>query len=186
MICKSPHPTCQPECFNNGAGATLGIVTQVCTGIFGLIHLCISVFHMAKFKLWLQDRSGTFYLTEHDPSSHLDTVMPSLKASLVYNLHREKKFRIWFPFWDGLFAEMRENKTDEVARLIGERWLEIKDQAEDSGILRIMAWLNQSNPDILAAREKILTVLEGIDVYCDKSCLEADGSGVYTQAVTRF
>ena len=44
----------------------------------------------------IQNRLGMFEFTEHNPSSHLDEDVVSLDASLIYNLHREKKFRVWF------------------------------------------------------------------------------------------
>ena len=53
----------------------------------------------------------------------------------------------------------------------------------DAGIDRITAWMTQNDPKILAAREKLCTILEGVDVYCDVSCLHQDEKGGYTNLI---
>jgi hypothetical protein len=127
--------------------------------------------------------------------------------------------------------ERDESCPDHRIKDIGERWLSIKAQAQDSGIHRVTTWLKQKNPQILEARNRLcrggrsafnpkelkndtetlleasVSVkmndtergsmvgwqkyvapdvapgesvlksdfgLEGIDVYCDRSCYEFD------------
>jgi hypothetical protein len=147
---------------------------------------------------YFKSRKGLFVWTEYKAASNLDDEVDSFNASLIFDITREKKLRVWFPFWDGLFEEMRNDKSPENINIqaIGKRWFQIKEQAQDSGVNRINTWLNQEDSEILRARavlcrgghnaealehrgESVLRDhygLEGIDVYCDKSCYTFDES----------
>lgn len=48
--------------------------------------------------------------------------------------------------------ERNETCPEHQMKDIGERWLVIKSQAQDSGIHRVNTWLKQRNPKILNAR----------------------------------
>ena len=141
---------------------------------------------------YFKSRKGLFVWTEYNAASHLNAQVDSLKASLIFDITREKKLRVWFPFWDGLFSEAK--CSDDVRiKAIGARWLDIKAQVQDTGVDRVNTWLKQKNSEILRARTVLCrggnaapTVrrgksvlkdhcgLEGIDVYCDKSCYTFD------------
>ena len=51
--------------------------------------------------------------------------------------------------------ERDQNCPEHHMKDVGERWLRIKSQAEDSGIQRVTAWLHQDDDDILAARARL-------------------------------
>jgi hypothetical protein len=204
LICHSPLPQCSQHCYSSGEpGNILGILTNVFAGICLVYTGLLTVQAMPCYMLRLKNQRGMFSFTEHNPASHLDAEVPSLFASLIYNLRRDKKYRVWFPFWDGVFEEMAEatladgegpgsstygstsnsvqpamsSQSVETANKIGMRWQEIKAQAMDAGSHRVYQWIEQSDVQILAARNILNASLEGIDVYCDTSCMELDAKG---------
>jgi hypothetical protein len=231
--CGTDKAACSELCYARGDGFIYAIVIQVFSAICFVFSMIYMIRTMKVVVEYLKSKSGLFVWTEYNAASHLDTQVDSLKASLIFDITREKKFRVWFPFWNGLFEEMRNDKSPENINIqaIGKRWFQIKEQAQDSGVNRVNTWLNQEDPEILRARavlcrgghnaetleqnkqnlletpvnfwnevndEKEGTLgwqkyvaptvrrgesvlrdhygLEGIDVYCDKSCYTFDES----------
>ena len=204
--CKGGNASCVELCLVVGDGFILGITANV---VSGLVFAYETYSMITTMKIVIQarnDRAGEFFFTEHNPASHLDERKSSRNASLIYDLHREKKFRVWHPFWDGLFEEFSDSNEDAMRKGIGDRWQAIKAQAMDAGLDRVTTWLHQKGthsqkyslscsvftrkcsrvltfqdfgPDarVLAARQALCGTLEGIDVYCDQSCFCVDEEG---------
>ena len=130
---------------------------------------------MPCYKLRVKNKLGLFSFTEHNPGTHEDAEVAAMDASLIWYLSRELKYRVWYPFWQSLIESLDEkDKTSEGAMLV-ERWQEIKAQAMDAGVHRINEWLdNCENDRVMAARKALVDEIEGIDVYCDFSCLTQD------------
>ena len=216
-----------------GNGFIFGIVTQVVSAICFWYSLINMIRTMKVVVEYFKSRKGLFVWTEYNAASHLNAKVDSFKASLIFDITREKKLRVWFPFWDGLFSEA-QCSDDVNIKAIGARWFDIKAQVQDTGVARVNTWLKQKNPEILRARavlcrggnakmleqdtlqkwletpvtfrnevndQKVGTLgwqkyqkyvaptvrrgksvlkdhygLEGIDVYCDKSCYTFDES----------
>ena len=234
--CGTDKAACSELCYARGDGFIYAIVIQVFSAICFVFSMINMIRTMKVVVEYLKSKSGLFVWTEYNAASHLNAKVDSFKASLIFDITREKKFRVWFPFWNGLFEEMRNDKSPENINIqaTGKRWFQIKEQAQDSGVNRVNTWLKQKNSEILRARavlcrggnakmleqntlqnwletpvtfrnevndQKVGTLgwqkyqkyvaptvrrgksvlkdhygLEGIDVYCDKSCYTFDES----------
>jgi hypothetical protein len=90
-VCRTPNPECDAGgCYRAGLGQILGVLTNVFAGVALLAQGIVAIAAMPKMKLFLQNRSGNFVFTEHNPASHIDENIDSLQASLIYSLPREK------------------------------------------------------------------------------------------------
>ena len=103
-LCKTSDPACTEICYIGGDGFIVGITTNVVAGLqlfYAFYNMIMTMPFMLRRK---KEKAGEFVFTEHNPASRLDELFSSLKASLIYDLHRAKKKRIWAPFWDGVCA----------------------------------------------------------------------------------
>ena len=96
-----------------------------------------------KIKNWYQ----VFTFSDTTCGTYL-RIHLAIDATLVWDLHREFKFRVWHPFWDGMFGTLKkldeqqdpDQPDDDTAKIhpltdaIDERWEVILEQVEDAGI----------------------------------------------------
>ena len=110
LKCDTHVHICALECYAAtpvmGPGYVIGIITNVFAGACLLYIWVVTVKSMPFYSLMRKNYRGLFEFTDHSPASHLDKTASSLAAPLIYDLHREKKFRVWHPFWDGVMDEM--------------------------------------------------------------------------------
>jgi len=102
LACGTYDAACTEVCFVNGDGFIIGITTNVVSGIVFVYQFYNMVMTMHFIIEWRNNRKGDFFFTEHNPASRLDTKLSAMSASLIYDLPRDKKQRLWGPFWDGI------------------------------------------------------------------------------------
>ena len=128
-------------------------------------------------------------------SGKLVTKLTLEKHPLDWDLLRERKERVWHPFWDRFFLERKKEASDsskldkltswykgskedrdlhnveggseEAVQVIKmvARFHHLRDQVSDAGVKRVLQWHNQTNPAVLRARRMFAEDLEGVDVW---------------------
>ena len=106
-VCGTDEPACTEMCYVNGAGFIIAIVIQSVNFVCCVYSAANMIWAMPIVVDYYKNKQGLFQWSEYDPASHLSIQVDSFKASLIYDINREKKSRIWAPFWDGLFEEAR-------------------------------------------------------------------------------
>ena len=106
-VCGTDEPACTEKCYVNGPGFIIAIVIQSVNLVCFIYSVANMILAMPIVVDYYKNRQGLFRWTEYNPASHLSTHVDSFRASLIYDINREKKSRIWAPFWDGLFEEAR-------------------------------------------------------------------------------
>ena len=127
LSCQAPDHTCTERCYVDGEGYGLGITVNVILGKYsekGLFALnlhsnytrvlnlqnfspgFVMVFqvmtiitNMEWYKERQRNKAGEFQFTEFNPATRSEPRVSSLVTSLIYDTHREKKMRVWYPFW---------------------------------------------------------------------------------------
>jgi hypothetical protein len=102
-VCGTDKPACTEMCYVSGPGFIIAIVIQT-VNFFCFVYSVVNmVLTMPIVVNHYKNRQGLFVWTEYNPASHLNTQVNSFKTSLIFDITREKKQRIWAPYWDGLF-----------------------------------------------------------------------------------
>ena len=127
MSCQAPDHTCTERCYVDGDGYGLGITVNVILGTssakvsltlnlhskctrtlnvqnftpgFVLVFQAVTIItSMEWYKERQRNKAGEFQFTEFNPATRSEPRASSLVASLIYDTHREKKMRVWYPFW---------------------------------------------------------------------------------------
>jgi hypothetical protein len=106
-VCGTDEPACTEKCYVNGPGFIIAIVIQSVNFLCFVYSVVNMVMTMPIVVNYYKNKQGLFLWTEYNPASHLNSHVNSFKASVIYDINREKKQRIWAPFWDGLFEEAK-------------------------------------------------------------------------------
>ena len=106
-VCGTDEPACTEMCYANGPGFIIAIVVQSVSFVCFVYSIANMILTMPIVVNYYKNRQGLFLWTEYNPASHQSIQVDSFKASLIFDINREKKQRIWAPFWDGLFEEAR-------------------------------------------------------------------------------
>jgi hypothetical protein len=69
------------------------------SGFVWVFETVTIITNMEWYKERQRNKAGEFQFTEFNPATRCETRVSSLVASLIYDTHREKKTRVWYPFW---------------------------------------------------------------------------------------
>ena len=79
---------------------TRALIFQNLSAGFVLVFQAVTIItNMEWYKARQRNKAGEFQFTEYDPATRSERRVSSLVASLIYDTHREKKMRVWYPFW---------------------------------------------------------------------------------------
>jgi len=168
----------------------IGVNAMNAINIVSMMGILVSSTHW--FKLKLKNHYSIFEFSEFDPETNFSPQVYSKDATLVWDLHREFKFRVWHPFWNGMLTTLQqldeEPHPDKEQAENGEvvhplmdpvmdRWEILLGQVEDAGIDRIYDWLYEHNPQVSGGTKGCEANVEGIDVWCPPDLLDNKPSG---------
>jgi len=170
-----------------GAVSEFGLVVNVWNILSVMVLIFIVVSSTHWYLIWLKNWRRVLSFTAYNPKTRFmesrlvshENINERLSDEtylnpLVWDLRREKKVRIWHKFWDGFFAQLKQEYKEDPkheVHTMATRHQFFKDQVADVGMKKIMRWYSSKNPRVLWARQRMICDLEGIDVWVGEECL---------------
>ena len=74
-------------------------IQNLSPGLVWVFEIVTIITNMEWYKERQRNKAGEFQFTEFNPATRSEPRVSSLVASLIYDTHREKKTRVWHPFW---------------------------------------------------------------------------------------